>query len=112
MPRFVPGTDLFSAGQRFGSFCCWQVPAFPVSKAEVEDFAMPGVPECLCGAGSPATAPTIEDNLATFGKIIDVLIHLIHWNVNRIRYRTGRLNFAECADVNNHQSFCSLNLLL
>src|SRR5678810_1129965 len=105
MPRFVPGTDLFSSWQRFGCFRCGQAPSFPVAHTEVVNLPMSGIPKCLSGAGGPAPTPTIEGNFASFWKIIEVLIHLVHGNVNRIRYCSGLLNFSWRADVDDHQRF-------
>jgi hypothetical protein len=111
MRLFVPVTNLFFPAQLFRSFSSGQVPSFPVAHAEVENSPMTGVPKCLCSAGSPASASAIKNNFAGLGEISDVQIHLVHWNVNRIRYSAGLLNFGRRADIHDHQGFCSLNLL-
>jgi len=67
---------------------------------------MSGIPKRLCAA-----SPTIEGNFASLWKVIEVLLHLVDWNMHRIRYRSGLLDFGRSADIHDHQRFRSLNLL-
>src|SRR6187399_160235 len=81
----------------------WEVSTFPVAHSEVENLSVAGIPECLSCTGGTSSAPAIESDFAAFGKSVNVLLHLIHRDMNGARDCAGLLNFLWSAYVDDYQ---------